>query len=65
VISLDDFLKTHALVISGGHAKLLIQSGGVMVNGEVETRRRRKLQLGDAVELLDQRIVVQDSDLTR
>ena len=36
---------------SGGEAKVLIQGGVVRVNGEVETRRGRKLQKGDVVEV--------------
>jgi ribosome-associated protein len=48
-IKLDQFLKLAGVVRSGGEAKQLIQSGGVMVNGEVETRRGRKLRHGDVV----------------
>jgi len=49
-IRLDQFLKFHGIVQSGGEAKHLIQRGDVKVNGEVETRRGRKLQVGDVVE---------------
>ena len=48
-ITLDALLKASGLVASGGAAKLLIVDGGVRVNGEVETRRGRKLRAGDAV----------------
>lgn len=48
-IKLDQFLKFKNLVSSGGEAKVLIQDGQVEVNGEVETRRGRKLVPGDAV----------------
>ncbi len=61
-IALDDFLKTGGFVGTGGQAKLLIQSGEVSVNGQPETRRRRKLQPGDVVELMGQRIVVQEDE---
>ena len=57
-ISLDDFLKTGGFVGTGGQAKFLIQGGEVLVNGQTETRRRRKLQPGDVIELLGKRIVV-------
>lgn len=50
-LRLDHFLKLTAMSESGGQAKTLIQAGEVKVNGEVETRRRRKLQIGDVVEL--------------
>ena len=48
-IRLDQFLKFTGLAETGGHAKLLIQNGEVAVNGQVETRRRRKLQASDVV----------------
>ncbi len=48
-IDLDQFLKLTGLVATGGEAKLMIQGGEVMVNGEVETRRRKKLRAGDEV----------------
>ena len=49
-IRLDQFLKLADVVQSGGEAKVLIQSGEVRVNGEIETRRKRKLRPGDVVE---------------
>ena len=50
-IKLDQFLKFHNLVASGGEAKVRIRAGEVRVNGEVEMRRGRKLALGDVVEI--------------
>jgi ribosome-associated protein len=58
-IELAQFLKLKRLVGSGGEAKLLIQSGQVKVNGEVETRRGRKLAAGDVVETAGKRLVVE------
>ena len=48
-IKLDSFLKLTNLCESGGLAKTLIQEGVVMVNGEVETRRGKKLYKGDKI----------------
>lgn len=48
-IRLDNFIKLTGIVGTGGQAKLMIQNGTVLVNGEVETRRRRKLSIGDSV----------------
>lgn len=48
-IHLDQFLKLTGLVGTGGQAKVVIQAGEVLVNGEVETRRRRQLRAGDVV----------------
>ena len=50
-IDLQDFLKLKGLVDTGGEAKFRVQGGEVKLNGEVETRRRKKLQRGDVVEI--------------
>lgn len=63
-IKLDQFLKYHGIARSGGEAKTLIRSGAVRVNGNVETRRGRKLQEGDVVEWETRRIEVRESDLS-
>jgi len=52
-IRLDQFLKLAKLVRSGGEAKHLIQSGQVLLNGTVETRRSLKIHPGDKVTLGD------------
>lgn len=49
LIKLDQFLKWVGVAETGGHAKLMIQEGEVLVNGTVETRRGRKLVPGDLV----------------
>ncbi len=48
-IKLDQFLKWKGIAQTGGEAKLMIQNGEVCVNGEVETRRGKKLRTGDRV----------------
>lgn len=50
-IKLDSLLKYANLVESGGVAKTLIQEGYVLLNGEVQTRRGKKIYPGDVVEL--------------
>ncbi len=65
-IRLGQFLKLAGLVATGGEAKRLIQGGGVLVNGEVETRRKRQLRPGDEVAVGKETFVVvaeEDSDL--
>ena len=57
-IRLDDFLKISGVVATGGEAKVCIQSGEVCVNGEVETRRRKQLVVGDIVEFRGEQIEV-------
>ena len=56
--TLGQALKAADLVVSGGEAKVLIQAGEVSVNGEVETRRGRKLDEGDVVEVGDERLEI-------
>ena len=50
VIRLGQFLKLADLAGGGSDAKALIESGGVTVNGEPESRRGRQLVRGDVVE---------------
>jgi ribosome-associated protein len=57
-LRLDHFLKLHGISESGGHAKAMIQGGEVKLNGVVETRRRKKLAVGDVVEVFGKKIVV-------
>lgn len=49
-IRLDSAMKLANLVVTGGHAKIVIQDGEVKVNGEVCTMRGKKLRRGDRVE---------------
>ncbi|WP_026835044.1 RNA-binding S4 domain-containing protein [Eubacterium xylanophilum] len=50
-IKLGQALKLAGLVGSGVDAKFIIEDGLVMVNGEVEYRRGKKLREGDVFEL--------------
>lgn len=58
-IELDNLLKVLELASSGAEAKQLIQSGAVKINGQVESRVRRKLRSGDSVEFRGQRITME------
>lgn len=49
-IKLGQALKAAGLVSSGVEAKLVIIGGEVKVNGEVETKRGKKLKSGDIVD---------------
>ena len=48
-IKLQDLLKLAAVTATGGEAKLLIQEGQVLVNGEVCTQRGKNVRPGDRV----------------
>lgn len=55
-ITLGQLLKAAQLADSGGEAKSLVQAGLVRVNGQVETRRARKLAVGDVVEAAGKKV---------
>jgi len=57
-ITLDALLKAAGLAGSGGDAKMLIQQGGVLVNGEVDLRRGRKLRAGDEVAVGERQVTL-------
>ena len=64
-IELDQFLKLAEVCQSGGQAKHLIQSGAVLVNGTIETRRGKKLRPGDSVSVDGEEFIVEsDSERT-
>ena len=58
-MKLDQFLKWNNIVSTGGEAKMLINSGQVSVNGEIEKRRGRKLMTGDVVKFSNNEIIYQ------
>ena len=57
-MTLGQAIKASGLIGTGGEAKVLIQAGEVSVNGEVETRRGRRLEEGDVVEVGDERLEI-------
>lgn len=59
-IKLGQALKAAGLVESGVEAKEVIQDGLVKVNGETDTRRGRKLYVGDIVTYNGEEIKIED-----
>jgi len=57
-IELYKILKRENMAASGGEAKYMISEGMVQVNGEVETRKRRKTVAGDVVECNGEKVMV-------
>lgn len=57
-VELYKILKFEGMVASGGEAKMAVAEGHVLVNGEVETRKRRKIVSGDMIEFGDRKSVV-------
>ena len=51
VITLQQFLKMKDIISSGGEAKYFVKGNEILVNGEKEDRRGRKLYPGDEVKV--------------
>ena len=49
-VELYKILKFEGMVSSGGEAKMVIAEGYVMLNGEFETQKRKKIVSGDIIE---------------
>ena len=64
-IQLYKILKFENMVDSGGEAKYVISEGQVVVNGKVETRKRKKIFSGDVVEFGEEKIRVRVRDGVR
>ena len=45
-------------IASGGEAKAMIENGQVLVNGEVETRKRKKIVSGETIEFMGEQFQV-------
>jgi ribosome-associated protein len=58
-IELCQFMKFGGLAATGGEAKTAIAAGRVLLNGAVETQKRKKLRAGDRVTFDGDTIVVQ------
>ncbi|REE56378.1 S4 domain protein YaaA [Paenibacillus taihuensis] len=50
-IALGQFLKLSECIDSGGAAKFFLQENEVIINGEPDNRRGRKLYVGDKVDV--------------
>lgn len=57
-IELYKVLKFEGMANSGGHAKAAIAAGQVMLNGQLETQKRKKVTSGDTIEFNDDKICV-------
>ena len=57
-IELGNLLKLAGIISTGGYAKMFLQDNEVVVNGERETRRGRKIRREDVVRVYDDEIIV-------
>lgn len=57
-ITLMQLLKASNVAETGGHAKMLIEDGEVLVNDAPEFRKRKKLYRGDVVKVMEEEIKI-------
>lgn len=62
-IPLNAFLKLKGVATSGGEAKNFIKEGFIKVNGEVETRNKKKLVAGDVIEINGEKVIVKEDEI--
>lgn len=55
-IELVKLLKITGIAETGGHAKILVDEGEVLLNGQPEFRKKAKLRSGDVVEVMEETI---------
>lgn len=55
-IELVKLLKLLRIAQTGGHAKIIVEDGEVIRNGETEYRKRAKLVKGDVIEVMGKTI---------
>lgn len=58
-IELIKLLKLLQIAESGGQAKLMVENGEVILNGQLENRKRAKIRKNDVLEIFDLQIVIQ------
>lgn len=57
-IKLNQFLKWAGICDTGGEADIVISQEKVLVNGQIETRRGKKLYSGDRITVYESEYIV-------
>lgn len=57
-IELIKLLKLLRIAESGGQAKQLVENGEVILNDDIEYRKRAKLKSGDKIEIFNYRVII-------
>jgi ribosome-associated protein len=57
-IELVKLLKLLRIAQTGGHAKIIVEEGEVIRNGEPEYRKRAKLRVGDVLDIMGEQITI-------
>ncbi len=59
-IELIKLLKLLRIAETGGHAKIIVEDGEVLLNGIQEFRKRAKLRSGDKIEVFGEEILIKN-----
>jgi len=59
-IELVKLLKLLRIAETGGHAKIMVEEGEVILNGNQEFRKRAKLRSGDKIEVFGEEILIKN-----
>ncbi len=62
-VELYKILKFEGMASSGGEAKSVIAEGRVLLNGKIETQKRKKIVSGDIIEFNNEKIHIQKSKI--
>lgn len=57
-IQLSQLIKAVNIAANGAEAGIMVEDGVVKLNGELESRKRAKIRVGDVVEVLNYKIYV-------
>jgi ribosome-associated protein len=57
-IELVKLLKLLRIAETGGQAKIIVEEGNVLLNGQQEFRKRAKLRSGDEVQIFNEKISI-------
>lgn len=57
-IELVKLLKLLSFAETGGHAKMMVDAGDVLLNGKPEFRKRAKLRANDVIEIMGEKIKI-------
>ncbi len=61
-VELYKILKFEGMVGSGAEAKAAVARGDVLVNGDIETRKRKKIVSGDVIQFADETLRIVRAD---
>ena len=61
-ITLSQFLKIEGFIASGGEAKYFLQEVEVVLNGDLENRRGKKLYSNDVIEIENQKYIISNEN---